>query len=902
MEYMDKSGPGDGFASDPTGAEQIVTYDRRWIHRLLTVAEEHKKNARILHEMLWLLNIHPKLPGLVQVFRHISEINKVLVECPETDRLRAQISSWSPLLEWVAADPTKLAAQLFPEAEANWKRDRERFLRSRKPNPLIRHGITRFGLHGALWASHPKPHLQKQFRLIQGRVLDAHMIIARRDFAFSDWEAGLRPTNSFEDGQYRSTWAVRRFATDDEVWRNHLGKIKPEHTRSELIEALTAMADSFIHFRRPDSDENDGGWRFRRFEALRHERDACESALRSIAGFLDWSIHPDGRKKRSGGGGGAHGGVSTPSVVEGGAGDEDEDGGGIDPIIDSHHFGEGHSNRRSGVYLPNRWRNRSEKYRATIKAGDHPGEAFASQPQALSEDAAGAAFARGGGIEISNQLLPWSFSEMSIAEMGEVLVQLERLAESGNLEFVELLALAKTVLWTGSSLKRAQSLAIGPSIASTDSTAIFLQTIPGTELFSLAGAEWKIRPLELEFKSTDFDFRKARRLADPNFMTLPVPRSVTGAIERFLHLRREPDGGSIERPGSPGSVVRPFEKSSGTYEAVLARVFADSSVNVSFGRISKLLFRRIYQQTGDDIVAAALITGTDHYLASVRRHYCTPRIDDLRGIYRRAITSIAEDLSERTSSLGAETFPNMTPDSDSIGSPICPTDKSLAKAFSDIRRDIRLLKNAPWNRSDSRFQRRHNYYTFYTVLSFSIAAAMRGVSTPYLHTIDVDSETGFAVVTDKDSGSGYKSRLVWLPEAVRKQMKLYEDYLAAISDRLRLRASTKEMPCYFLDEFGETLEVRPKSLVPYLKQYLDLPANASRHWTCTHLREKEGTLSRESIDALMGHWWRGEEPWGTFSSFSYSQFRKEMEKPISEIYTDLEFRPLGIRERRGDAC
>jgi hypothetical protein len=634
---------------------------------------------------------------------------------------------------------------------------------------------------------------------------------------------------------------------------------------------------------------------------LQHEKDACESALRSIASFLHWSIHPDERKKRSGGGGGAHSGASTPNVVEGGAGDEDDDGGAIDPIIDSHHFGEGHSNRRSGVHLPNRWRNRSEKYRATIKAGDHPGEAFASQPQALSEDAAGAAFVKGGGIEISNQLLPWSLSEMSIAEMGEVLVQLERLAESGDLESVELLALVKTVLWTGSSLKRAQSLVIAPSIASADSTAVFLQTNPGTELFSLAGAEWKIRPLELEFKSTDFDFRKARRLADPNFMTLPVPRSVTGAIERFLHLRREPDGGSIEQPGSPGSVVRPFEKSSGTYEAVLAREFADSSVNVSFGRISKLLFRRIYQQTGGDIVAAALITGTDHYLASVRRHYCTPRIDDLHGIYRRAITSIAEDLSEHTSSLGAETIPDVTRDSVSIGSPICPTDKSLAKAFSDIRRDIRSLKNAPWNRSDSRFQRRHNFYTFYTVLSFSIAAAMRGVSTPYLHTTDVDGETGFAVVTDKDSGSGYKSRLVWLPEAVRKQMRFYENYLAAISERLRLRASTKEMPCYFLDDFGETVEVRPKSLVPCLKQYLDLPANASRHWTCTYLREKGDTLARESIDALMGHWWRGEEPWGTFSSFSYAEFRKELEKPLEEAFGHLSFRPVSIRKRRGEA-
>lgn len=896
---MDKSELGDGFASDPAGAEPLLTYDRRWIQRLLAAAENDKKHAAVLEQMLWLLNVHSKLPGLAQAFRHVSEINKTLVECPETDALRAQISSWEPFLEWVAEDPVKLAEWLFPETEAQWKQDRDRFLRSKKPNPLIRHGVTRFGLHGALWASHPKPFLQKQFRVIQGRVLDAHLTLTRLEFAFSDWQAGLRPTDSFEDAQYRCTWAVRRFATDasrsicgSEIWSNQLIKIRPEYTRSELIESLTRMADSFIH---PAGYENDRD----------RERDACESALRSIAGFLEWSIHPEEHRKRSGGGGGAHGGASMPGLIEGGAGDEDEEGDGADLNVESPTFREGQSDRRSRVGLPNRWRNRgSEKYHATIKAGDHPGEAFASQPQALSEDAAGAVFARGGGIEISNQLLPWSFSEMSIAEMGEVLVQLERLAESGDLEFVELLALVKTVLWTGASLRRAQSLAIGPGIASTDNAALFLETKPGKQLFSLAGAEWKIRPLELEFKSTDFDSRKVRRLIEPNFMALPVPQSATGAIERQLRQGREHGCDHIEHPGSPGSDVRrPFEKSSKTYEAILGRGFADSSIDVSFSRIGKVLFRRIYQQTGGDIVAAALITGTDHYLASVRRHYCTPGIEDLQGIYRRAVTSIAGDLEEYSSSLSAEaeSIPDLLLNSFSIGSPICPTDKALRKAFSDIRQDIRSLKNARWNRTDKRFQLRHNYYTFYTVLSFSVAAAMRGVSTPYLHTSAVDDRTGFAVITDKDSGSGYKSRLVWLPDAVRRQMRYYEDYLALISERLRLKASTKEMPCYFLDELGQPEEVRPKSLEFYLKQYLDLPANASRHWTCTRLRENEGALSRESIDCLMGHWWRGEEPWGTFSSFSFAEYRKEIEKPVSAIFEYLGFLPRSIRGPGGDA-
>jgi hypothetical protein len=109
----------------------------------------------------------------------------------------------------------------------------------------------------------------------------------------------------------------------------------------------------------------------------------------------------------------------------------------------------------------------------------------------------------------------------------------------------------------------------------------------------------------------------------------------------------------------------------------------------------------------------------------------------------------------------------------------------------------------------------------------------------------------------------------------QRQMRLYESYLAAISERLRLRAPTKEVPCYFLNDSGQTEEVRPKSLARHVHQYLDRPANCVQALDLYLSQRKARTISRESIDALMGHWWRGEEPWRPFSSFSYAEFRKE---------------------------
>jgi len=91
---MDQSGSG-----SPTATAQVLNYDRKWILRLLAAAEGDKRDPAILEQMLWLLNVYPTLPGLVQIFRHVSEIGKVLHESAETASLRAEISTWAPLLE-----------------------------------------------------------------------------------------------------------------------------------------------------------------------------------------------------------------------------------------------------------------------------------------------------------------------------------------------------------------------------------------------------------------------------------------------------------------------------------------------------------------------------------------------------------------------------------------------------------------------------------------------------------------------------------------------------------------------------------------------------------------------------------------------------------------------------------
>ena len=140
----------------------------------------------------------------------------------------------------------------------------------------------------------------------------------------------------------------------------------------------------------------------------------------------------------------------------------------------------------------------------------------------------------------------------------------------------------------------------------------------------------------------------------------------------------------------------------------------------------------------------------------------------------------------------------------------------------------------------------------------------------------------------KKKTSGYKTRLVWLPRFVRQQMQYYREHL----ETLRL-PTTK--PCFFLDQKQNVVEVRPRTLVPHLAEFLPLPANVHRRLLRTQLLKRQ--CPPEVVDAFLGHWYRGEEPWGEYSSFSYATFRQLLAHFLEPFLQELGFRAIRSRNR-----
>jgi hypothetical protein len=79
--------------------------------------------------------------------------------------------------------------------------------------------------------------------------------------------------------------------------------------------------------------------------------------------------------------------------------------------------------------------------------------------------------------------------------------------------------------------------------------------------------------------------------------------------------------------------------------------------------------------------------------------------------------------------------------------------------------------------------------------------------------------------------------------------------------------------------------VRPKLIEPLLKPYLDVAANTHRRFLRTELVERH--CPHEIVDAFMGHWQHGEEPFGQFSSFSFAHYVATLRRYLEPLLTEI---------------
>ncbi len=316
-------------------------------------------------------------------------------------------------------------------------------------------------------------------------------------------------------------------------------------------------------------------------------------------------------------------------------------------------------------------------------------------------------------------------------------------------------------------------------------------------------------------------------------------------------------------------------------------------------RISTHLFQTLTNQLGD-IADSSFITGNTPSLGQkAALYYYAPHQSFLQKSYTDTCNSISRAISTGLNWNKIKNIEKNYSNVERIGSRLCPLESTVKNLVTDLKANIkRCRKN---KKNVSYIINFHNAYTSYCVILLGYFTGYRAVFDPFYSQTEIDLDSGFLVISDKDGNDYYNSRTVWLPEICIKQLEKYNSHRIAIMEKLTLlnpilseqiknkeqlnwtgKRTKNHIPfLFFLNESCNYLAVCSKSLHKFVSWSYELPLNTNRHFLRTKFREKN--IPGEICDGLLGHWECGQEPYGRFSTLSPSDFKNKIRKPLEEL-------------------
>jgi hypothetical protein len=254
----------------------------------------------------------------------------------------------------------------------------------------------------------------------------------------------------------------------------------------------------------------------------------------------------------------------------------------------------------------------------------------------------------------------------------------------------------------------------------------------------------------------------------------------------------------------------------------------------------------------------------------------------------------------------------------SIGDELCPSTDTVVDLIKELKSEC-MKSPRP---DETRFQylmRIHNARTLYTAVLFYLVSGARHILTPVYNLRSITSQ-GWLSLQEKDRESRSHSRLVLIPHLVRKQIHFYLEHTKALlmgqplnepttmslNGSKRRDIALKKVPLnqtfFLLPNIDEPFwyptelsgsEIRKR--VGHAAWEID---NANRHFLRTWLLNHPTVsnpdtnidspwLSAVHIDALFGHWHRGCEAWGKWSSLTPLDLKQRLEPILNNMLDTL---------------
>ena len=806
---------------------------------LLASASAAEIDVAVLEDILFRTTAHSELLAFSVAARRLTEVIRSIPAAWSEWRTEASVNEWLPVLDWVADNADTLTSAISPSFAKTTN--------STGHNPVRGSGVAEFGFYAVLCellpaGSPPTPCLQ----------LTAHLLLAyataMREHADPnkyhlhgpeyDWQFLPNSVNG-------AARAVRRLlGTQHARLLSTLDVALPPEDFAEALEQLGTL------------DNLD----------LERDRHHLFRFLQKCWDTRNWRDNDGGGSGASGGG---HAWIGERVSISPRQTFSDDDQSSDCGSVQIARF-RSVSRRKASAHLRSDLSPDEDEGDEEVLLGDHPCSETYRDAGALARTAR----AKSRAVKRSNQLLPWSYERLTRDEVGKLLSDLDtaqnKLIRKTDrptfLEDAETILVLKLMLATGSDITRAaRACLIATSMLPSDGgiAAVISKGRPVTKVL------WRIPALRPLYK-TDLSGTPEQLRPEGTHVDLPDPLNTTPLIQA-LH------GRSIPTEKDQPLFTMPERKLLDKAKLWL-RNHENNGGRISLAKIANVLWQTAHSITGDAALASC-VTGMQHPLARVRLHYTAMPARAVQKTYRRAI----HDLLGGSSWPDYPTFEEGHSGEATVGARLCPTLPAVKAMFARLRADIIASLNVV---DRDGFIAHHNLLTLFAVQFFAYATTCRAIVTPYPDPASVDSERQLATLADKDDESCHKTRLVWMPPALLNNMGLYAAHLESLN--AQLPGPPKKLakaPCFFLDDGMVPIPVRPKTLEPLLKPYLDVRANTHRRFLRTELLERG--CNPEVVDAFMGHWHTGEEPFSPYSTFSFSAYVAELSTYLGPLLAEI---------------
>ena len=515
---------------------------------------------------------------------------------------------------------------------------------------------------------------------------------------------------------------------------------------------------------------------------------------------------------------------------------------------------------------------------------DIPFEELASDPDIVSFGVTGSPNVLGNPrsmarhISMSSQYLKVDWGRLTHTEMAQVMNAIIADLSSGRLKAhqQEVLVMLLLSVWLGRSIEELKTLCWLGLNARPDKDKIYIQDDCESKVSRFVFST--VKPSLKKYLSAK---KKHYVYPQSEFIKLPDILGLSSIVETFC---------KPEKTKKKDSALI-FPRRLSTYkEGIRAFIGSlDISARVSLPRLHHYLYRNLVTEGNADLVDATLLTSQFRTPVQTLLHYTTTSEARLTDIYLLTVKACLAKLKKagmknlegvlKDSQLSAP----INLDKSFAGSPSSPKAASVRTALDRIRKDLMASQESSRDR--------HNLFTLYNFLFQSYQIGIRAVLNPFLwleNIVEIGSSLDVVMLSDKDNENYFNSRIVPITERLKNQMGIFEKYhrkklkrLAKNNPAFSEYSSQAKPPPFFLDKKGNPEELRPKVIERYLRPYLPLPANSNRKFLRTELNKM--SCDQEIIDAFMGHWSRGQEPWGEFSTVSSIELAKTIEPKLEGL-------------------